>query len=123
MKIFGGFYELVHVLEKFLRADTGIDLCCRNVGMSQHPADGFYRHTCFKRNQRGEAVPRLMESIVMVNAGLIPVYSSKDADILNYRKGLISFYENETYSLYTDYFLDRQMARIKELTTDTGIEM
>ena len=66
---------------------------------------------------------RLVESIVMVNAGLIPVYSSKDADILNYRKGLISFYENETYSLYTDYFLDRQMARIKELTTDTGIEM
>lgn len=64
-----------------------------------------------------------VESIVMVNAGLIPVYSSKDADILNYRKGLISFYENETYSLYTDYFLDRQMARIKELTTDTGIEM
>ncbi|MCS3154793.1 hypothetical protein NXX77_18590 [Phocaeicola dorei] len=42
---------------------------------------------------------------------------------MNYRKGLISFYENETYSLYTDYFLDRQMARIKELTTDTGIEM
>ena len=66
---------------------------------------------------------RVVDSIVMMNAGLIPVYSSKDADILNYRKGLISFYENETYSLYTDYFLDRQMARIKELTTDTGIEM
>lgn len=59
----------------------------------------------------------------MMNAGLIPVYSAKDADILNYRKGLISFYENETYSLYTDYFLDRQMARIKELTTDVGMEM
>jgi len=28
-----------------------------------------------------------------MNAGLIPVHSSKDADILNYRKGLISFYE------------------------------
>ena len=66
---------------------------------------------------------RLVESIVMMNAGLIPVYSAKDSDILNYRKGLISFYENETYSLYTDYFLDRQMARIKELTTDAGMEM
>ena len=66
---------------------------------------------------------RLVESIVMMNAGLIPVYSSKDADILNYRKGLISFYENETYSLYTDYFLDRQLVRIKELTTDARMEM
>ena len=66
---------------------------------------------------------RLVESIVMMNAGLIPVYSAKDADILNYRKGLISFYENETYSLYTDYFLDRQLVRIKELTTDAGMEM
>ncbi len=66
---------------------------------------------------------RLVESIVMMNAGLIPVYSAKDADILNYRKGLISFYENETYSLYTDYFLDRQLVRIKELTTDARMEM
>ena len=57
----------------------------------------------------------------MMNAGLIPVYSSKDADILNYRKGLISFYENETYDLYADYFLDKQIARIKEL--DTGMEI
>lgn len=36
---------------------------------------------------------RMMESIVMMNADLIPVYSAKDADILHYRKGLISFYE------------------------------
>ena len=64
---------------------------------------------------------RLVESIVMMNAGLIPVYSSKDADILNYRKGLISFYENETYDLYVNYFLDKQIARIKEL--DTGMEI
>lgn len=66
---------------------------------------------------------RLVESIVMMNTGLISLHSSKDADILNYRKGLINFYENETYSLYTDYFLNRQMARIKELTMDAGMEM
>ena len=54
--------------KKFLRADTGIDLCCGNVGMSQHPADGFYRHTCFKRNQRGEAVPRLMIAQIILDA-------------------------------------------------------
>ena len=29
----------------------------------------------------------------MMNADIIPVYSAKDADILNYRKGLIRFYE------------------------------
>lgn len=51
-----------------------------------------------------------------MNAGLIPVHSSKDADILNYRKGLISFYENGTYTLYADYFLNRQM------TPDKGID-
>lgn len=66
---------------------------------------------------------RLVESIVMMNAGLIPVYSSKESDILNYRRGLISFYENESYDLYADYFLERQMTRIKELTKDTGMEM
>ena len=59
---------------------------------------------------------RMMESIVMMNADLIPVYSAKDADILHYRKGLISFYETGNYSGYTDYFLNRQIERINELS-------
>ena len=50
-----------------------------------------------------------------MNAGIIPVYSTKDADILNYRKELKSFHENETYNMYADYFLDKQISRIKEL--------
>ncbi|MDH8701321.1 Fic family protein [Dysgonomonadaceae bacterium PH5-43] len=58
---------------------------------------------------------RMMESIVLMNAGVIPVYSSKDADILNYRKGLIAFYETEDYTTYSDYFLNRQIERIKEI--------
>lgn len=58
---------------------------------------------------------RMIESIVLMNAGIIPVYSAKDADILSYRKGLIAFYETEDYSPYADYFLDRQMERIKEI--------
>ena len=58
---------------------------------------------------------RMIESIALMNAGIIPVYSSKDADILNYRKGLIAFYETEDYNKYTDYFLDRQIERIKEI--------
>lgn len=58
---------------------------------------------------------RMIESIVLMNAGIIPVYSAKDADILSYRKGLIAFYETEDYSPYANYFLDRQMERIKEI--------
>ncbi|NDV66648.1 Fic family protein [Bacteroides sp. 224] len=58
---------------------------------------------------------RMMESIALMNADIIPVYSAKDADILNYRKGLIAFYETEDYTIYADYFLNRQIERIKEI--------
>ncbi|RRD92688.1 Fic family protein [Bacteroides heparinolyticus] len=58
---------------------------------------------------------RMIESIALMNAGLIPVYSAKDSDILSYRKGLIAFYEKEDCSLYADYFLNRQIERIKEI--------
>mgnify|MGYP007054486291 FL=1 len=33
----------------------------------------------------------MVESIALMNADIIPVYSSKDADILNYRKGSSPF--------------------------------
>lgn len=58
---------------------------------------------------------RMLESIALMNADIIPVYSAKDADILNYRKGLIAFYETEDYTIYSDYFLNRQIERIKEI--------
>lgn len=58
---------------------------------------------------------RMIESIALMNADIIPVYSAKDSDILNYRKGLIAFYETEDYSKYADYFLNRQIERIKEM--------
>ena len=66
----------------------------------------------FKREQTDCKNDR---SISLMNVGIIPVYPVKDSDILNYRKGLIAFYEMEDYSLYTDYFLDRQIERIKEI--------
>ena len=34
---------------------------------------------------------------------------------MNYKKGLISFCETGEYSLYTDYFLNKQIERIKEI--------
>lgn len=60
-------------------------------------------------------ISRMIESITLMNADIIPVYSAKDPDILNYRKGLIAFYETEDYSKYADYFLNRQVERIKEI--------
>lgn len=58
---------------------------------------------------------RMIESIALMNADIIPVYSAKDSDILNYRKALIAFYETENCNEYADYFLNRQVERIKEI--------
>ena len=58
---------------------------------------------------------RMIESIVLMNADIIPVYSLRETDVLNYKKGLISFCETGEYSLYADYFLNRQIERIKEI--------
>lgn len=58
---------------------------------------------------------RMIESIVLMNADIIPVYSLRETDILNYKKGLIFFCETGEYSLYADYFLNRQIERIKEI--------
>lgn len=64
---------------------------------------------------KNKHVSRMIESIVLMNADIIPVYSLRETDILNYKKGLISFCETGEYSLYADYFLNRQIERIKEI--------
>lgn len=61
---------------------------------------------------------RMVESIAMMNADIIPVYSSKDSDILNYRKGLVHFYETEDYNLYADFFLNKQIERINSIAPE-----
>lgn len=58
---------------------------------------------------------RMVESIVLMNADIIPVYSSRDSDILNYRKSLVHFYETGDYSQYADYFLNKQIERINDI--------
>jgi Fic family protein len=58
---------------------------------------------------------RMMESIVMMNAGIIPCYSSKDSDILAYRRGLVHFYETADYTQYADYFLNRLLQRLADI--------
>lgn len=64
---------------------------------------------------------RLLESIVLMNHNIIPVYSAQDEDLLNYRKGLIHFYETQDYSLYVDYFLNRQIERINSLSLKSDV--
>ena len=59
--------------------------------------------------------PRIIETFVLMHADIIPVYSLRDADVLNYKKRLISFCKTGAYSLYADYFLNRQIERIKEI--------
>lgn len=61
---------------------------------------------------------RMMEGIAMMNADLIPVYSSQEKDIIQYKDALLSFYETEDYSKYADYFLDKQIERINMLSLD-----
>ena len=58
---------------------------------------------------------KMLKSVVMMNADLIPVYSVKDADILHYRRGLIAFYETGDYTQYADYFLGRLKERLEEI--------
>ena len=58
---------------------------------------------------------KMLKSVVMMNADLIPIYSAKDADILHYRRGLIAFYETGDYTQYADYFLGRLMERLEEI--------
>ena len=61
---------------------------------------------------------RMVESIVMMNADIIPVHSSRDSDILNYRRGLVHFYETGDYSQYADYFLNKQIERINDIAPE-----
>lgn len=99
-------YELNNVLEDQQSIEDPIErsvfLHC-NIARIQPFIDG---------NKRSS---RLMESLVLMNADLIPVYSVNTEDIQRYRKALIHFYETKDYSLYADYSLDRQIQRINEL--------
>ena len=60
-------------------------------------------------------VSRLIESIVLMNNDIIPVYSTSLPDMLSYKKAVISFYETGSYTEYADFFLDQQISRINEL--------
>ena len=57
----------------------------------------------------------MLESVVLMNGGIIPVRSHKEIDILNYRDSIVHYYETEDYKPYIDYMLNNQIERINEL--------
>lgn len=61
---------------------------------------------------------RMLESIVLMNHDIVPIYSTQDKDIIEYRKGLIDFYETDNYSTYANYFLDKKLAQLQEMTSE-----
>ena len=62
---------------------------------------------------------RLIESIVLMQADLIPIFSTRDEDILKYRNSLLAFYETKDYSPYANYFLDNLLERIHDASLDS----
>ena len=58
---------------------------------------------------------RMVESIILMNADIIPVYTVDSSDIDKYKSSVLHFYEKEDYSMYADYILDNQIKRINEL--------
>jgi len=65
---------------------------------------------------------RLIESIILMSNDIIPTYSGQDDDINRYKSAVIQFYEYKEYMRYADYFLNRQIQRINEVSTDTEVK-
>lgn len=59
---------------------------------------------------------RLIESIVLMQDNLVPVFSSKGEDILKYREAIVNFYETGKYNLYADFVLSKHIERIKSIS-------
>lgn len=58
---------------------------------------------------------RLVESITLMNAGLVPVRTDRAEDFVRYRDAIVAFYETEDYGPYTDFALNTQIERINEV--------
>jgi len=65
---------------------------------------------------------RLIESIILMNHDVIPTYSGQNDDINRYKSAILHFYEYQEYAKYADYFLNRQIQRINEVSMDTEIK-
>lgn len=57
---------------------------------------------------------RLLESIVLMNSNIIPIFSTKNQVIDEYRKGLLYFYETGDYSAYVDFVLTQKLNYLQQ---------
>ncbi len=58
-------------------------------------------------------ISRLVESITLMNNDIIPIYSNKKEDIFKYRDAILCFYEEQDYSKYADYVLNKRIREIE----------
>ena len=65
-------------------------------------ADAFFIHVYDDDNDKdvNKRTVRMVESITLMKTGIILAYSAKDFVFLNYRKGLIAYYETVDYTEY-----------------------
>lgn len=61
---------------------------------------------------------RLLESIVLMNADIVPIFSHKEEDFKTYRKSIVHFYETGNYSLYADYVLEQKLKYLQNFTKE-----
>ncbi len=61
---------------------------------------------------------RILGAIVLMNANILPIYGDTGEDIIEYRKGIIDFYETGNYATYADYFLRKKLEQLQEMTSE-----
>jgi filamentation induced by cAMP protein fic len=59
---------------------------------------------------------RLTESVVLMNEDIIPIFSTSNLDINDYRTGILYFYETGEYTQYADYFLKNKLKYLQKYT-------
>lgn len=61
---------------------------------------------------------RMVESIVLMNADIVPIFSINQNDFEKYKDGLLHFYETGNYSLYADYVLEQKLKYLQYFTKE-----
>ncbi len=65
---------------------------------------------------------RLLESIVLMNEDIVPVFSTNEKDFKDYRNALVNFYETGNYEPYADYVLNRKIAFLQHFSNENLLE-
>ena len=61
---------------------------------------------------------RMIESVILMNEGLCPVYSTSEIQVAMYRRDILHFYETKDFSQYINFFLNRREEIVRRLTPE-----